>query len=226
MSTWDILILDKSGSMAANIDKLVSGFNTLVEEQSKQGSNNKFTCIIFNTYTEILLEGFFPNIKKLNKQDIITSGTTALLDAIGMAYDLVLKSEHKNISITIVTDGMENSSKKYTKTDLDNIKNTIDNKNITLNITFIGADQDCLDNNPLNKHVSTNINYNGNVLSAMRSVSETISSSREQIQSDSQNEKNVQLYINKPLIPPKRSNTFTDNPAKKNKSDCKICTID
>ena len=238
MSTWDIIILDKSASMLPDIEKLITGYNDLVDEQINQGSNNKFTCITFNTLVELFVEGTFPNINKIKDGDIITSGCTALLDAIGEAYTLVLNSSHKKVSLTIITDGLENSSKNYTSQDLDNLKNEI-SKNTDLNITFIGSDINCVSLNPIIKHVSTNINCRGDIASAMRSMSESISSQRENQKFTSEdvipNEQisniqnpNLQISINKPLLPPpKRAKSFS-NPTetKKCKIECDNCTIE
>lgn len=232
MSTWDIIILDKSASMLSNIKNLISGYNNLVEEQINQGSNNKFTCITFNTTVDIFVEGTFPNINKITNGDIITSGCTALLDAIGEAYTLVLNSSHKKVSLTIITDGLENSSKKYTRKDLDSLKDEI-NKNTDLNVTFIGADINCLSLNPIAKHVSTNIDCRGDIASAMRSMSQSISSQRENQEFTDKdivpNEQipDVQISINKPLIPPpKRSKSFSHPHPKKFKIECDNCIIE
>ena len=234
MSTWDIIILDKSASMLNNIKNLISGYNNLVEEQINQGSNNKFTCITFNTTVDIFVEGTFPNIDKIEDGDIITSGCTALLDAIGEAYTLVLNSSHKKVSLTIITDGLENSSKKYTRQDLDSLKNEI-NKNTDLNVTFIGSDINCIALNPISRHVSTNINYNGDLSSAMRSMSQSISSQRENqefvnediVSNEQMKNASVQISINKPLIPPpKRSKSFSHPHPKKFKLECDNCIIE
>jgi hypothetical protein len=242
MSTWDLIILDKSASMSQDIQKLIIGYNQVVNDQINEGSTNKFTCITFNTFVEIFVEGVFPNINKLNDGDIITSGCTALLDALGEAYNLILKSEHKKVSITIVTDGLENSSKKYTRDDLDNLKKEIDKK-CEVNLTFIGSDAECIGLNPINTHISNSINYGGNILIAMRSVSYTMSSQRNDtdmdktsdtdmdktsdIVHDTTSKSNIQISINKPLLPPKRSSSFGNELGfKKTKVECNVCTIE
>lgn len=242
MSTWDIIILDKSASMLPDIKKLISGYNDLVDEQINQGSNNKFTCITFNTNVDIFVEGTFPNINKIKDEDIKTSGCTALLDAIGEAYTLVLNSSHKKVSITIVTDGLENSSKNYTRQDLDNLKNEI-SKNTDLNITFIGSDINCVSLNPIINHVSTNIDCKGDIAYAMRTMSQSISSQRENQEFTNEgiipneqiaNEQvpdeqvpNVQISMNKPLLPlPKRSKSFSHPNPKKFKIECDNCVIE
>jgi len=178
-SKWDILVLDRSSSMIHNIDKIKVGFTDLVKEQKEQGSTNRFIVVGFNTDVEIIRDEIFPNVSDLTQDDVYTKGRTALLDAVGTVYDMILEnSEKKDVLITVITDGMENSSKKYTFETLNEKKKLLDeNNNVT--IVFIGADIDCLKNNILLHHVSQSVNVNGNMLQAMRTVSKSMSSQRE-----------------------------------------------
>lgn len=207
MSTWDILILDKSGSMMPNKQNLINGFNNLVDEQQTQGSTNKFTLITFSNSVIVHPEQYFPNVDKMS--DIEIKGQTSLIDAIGEAYTLVKNSDHKTVSITIITDGYENSSTKYTRESLNVLKQEI-SENIQLNITFIGTDAECIKENPINLHTTRSIDYRGDLLSAMRSASQSITTTREE-------------SLQEPLVPPKRKRTSEDSKNKKNCTDnCSI----
>jgi len=208
MSTWDILILDKSGSMMPNKQNLINGFNNLVDEQKKQGSTNKFTLITFSNVVEVHHEQHFPDVDKMS--DIQIKGQTSLIDAIGEAYTLVKNNEHKNVSLTIITDGYENSSTKYTRENLNVLKEEI-TENIQMNITFIGTDENCIKENPINLHTTRSIDYRGDLLSAMRSASQNITTTREE-------------SLQEPLVPPKRKITAEDPQNKKNCTD--ICSIE
>ena len=115
MTNWDILLLDKSGSMINNKNDLIVGFNELVNEQKKEKSDNLFTVFTFNNKVELLKEDKFQNFEEIDNTSIITKGTTALYDAIGKAYDMILENKlYTNITLTVITDGLENSSKFYT----------------------------------------------------------------------------------------------------------------
>lgn len=208
MSTWDILILDKSGSMLPNKQNLINGFNNLIDEQTSQGSTNKFTLITFSNSVEVHPQQQFPDVDKIS--DIQIKGQTSLIDAIGEAYTLIKNSDHKNVSVTIITDGYENSSTKYTRENLDVLKEEI-TENIQMNITFIGTDENCIKENPINLHTTTSIDYRGDLLSAMRSASESITTTREEI-------------IQELIVPPKRKRTSEDSQNKKNCTD--ICSIE
>ena len=115
MTNWDILLLDKSGSMIDNKTDLIDGFNELINEQKKEESDNLFTVFTFNNEVELLKEDKFQNFEEIDNTSIITKGTTALYDAIGKAYDTILENKlYTNITLTVITDGLENSSKFYT----------------------------------------------------------------------------------------------------------------
>ncbi len=179
MSDWDILVLDKSGSMFKNKQDLVDGFNNLVLEQKEEKSTNLFTVITFNDVVEVFKEEIFPNVSEIKDSDIITKGTTALLDAVGEVYDMILNNDkYTKITLTVITDGQENSSRNYTIETLNEKKKLIDKK-YTLNMVFIGADISCVTENEVNTHASQSVDCSGNIQEALRIASRTMSSGRD-----------------------------------------------
>lgn len=176
---WDILIVDKSASMIHNIEDIKKGFNELIKEQTEQESENRFTVIAFNTDVQILSDDIFPNTLDVIDELTNVKGLTSLLDAIGKAYSLILKqTDVKDITLTIITDGQENSSRYYNINVLDKLKENID-KDYNLKMTFIGADKDCLYGNPIALHACVSLSCEGNLLGAMRTASSSMSSQRE-----------------------------------------------
>ena len=179
MSDWDILVLDKSGSMFENKKDLINGFNDLVSEQKQEKSTNLLTVITFNDVVELFMEETFPNVYEIKESDIITRGTTSLLDAVGEVYDMILTNDkYTNITLTVITDGHENSSKNYTIDTLNEKKKLIDNK-YTLKMVFIGADISCVTNNEVISHATQGVDCSGNIHEALRIASRTMSSGRE-----------------------------------------------
>lgn len=179
MSEWDILVLDKSGSMNSNKNDLIDGFNNLVSEQKKENSTNKFTVISFNETVEVIKDDTFPNVSFIESKDLILKGTTALYDAIGYAYDLILKNtDYTNINLTVITDGIENSSKIYTKYTLNDLKNSI-NEKFTFKMIFIGTDSSCLIDDEINLHATQSIECSGSIQKALKIASRTMSSTRD-----------------------------------------------
>jgi hypothetical protein len=176
---WDILIVDKSASMIHNIQDIKKGFNELIKEQIEQDSKNRFTVIAFNTDVEILSDDIFTNTLDVIDELTNVNGLTSLLDAIGKAYNLILKQKDtKDITLTVITDGQENSSRHYTVSQLDILKKDID-KDYNINMTFIGADKDCLYGNPIALHANVSLSCEGNLLGAMRTASSSMSSQRD-----------------------------------------------
>ena len=187
MENWNILVIDRSGSMIPNIKKIKDGFDNLVLEQKNNGSINKFTLVGFNSGVEIIRDEKFPDVSYIKHSELIFSGTTALLDAIGNVYDMIYYNEnvknkkYKTVTITIITDGFENSSKFYTIEELDEKKKLIDEK-ITLIILFIGTDYDCIRKNVINLHITQSFNCEGDIPSAFRMASKTMSETHENIE--------------------------------------------
>ena len=176
---WDILIVDKSASMIHNINDIRTGFNELIKEQTEQESKNRFTVIAFNTYVEILSDDIFTNTLDVINEVTNVKGLTSLLDAIGKAYSLILnQKDTKDITLTVITDGQENCSKKYTISELDKLKKEID-KDYNLKMTFIGADKDCIYGNPIALHANVSLSCEGNLRGAMRTASSSMSSQRD-----------------------------------------------
>ncbi len=202
---WDILVIDRSASMIDNIDNIKKGFNELVKEQISQKSENRFTVMGFNTSVKILSDANFPEVPDVSGEIIKVKGMTALLDSVGMAYNLILKQNKiKDVTLTIITDGMENSSKDYTIEILDKMKKDIDT-DYNLKMVFIGADENCLYGNPIALHAGQSIDCKGDLLQAMRTASSTISSQRECTEYTPEgvvNIKSTDLLINKDILTP------------------------
>lgn len=218
MPNWDILILDKSASMTSNKISLVNGFNELITEQKSEKSDNFFTVITFNDEVELYKEDKIKNFTLMKNTDIITRGTTALYDAIGYAYNMILqKIDYNKITITIITDGLENDSKYYTVEDLNNMKKIIENK-YTVKLVFIGTDISCITNNCIEGHATHSVDCKGDLKDALKIASRTMSSHRE---GSNYIPQGVVTSTATPLVM-KRSKTYEQKPPniKKCKSFC------
>ena len=117
-----VIIIDKSGSMYDLQDDVIGGYNSFIEEQKKLGPA-KVTIVTFNHEVNIVAEEEDINtVQRLNKKNYSPSGCTALLDAVGDSIALI-KAKHAKLKaeelpehtiFSIVTDGLENSSREYT----------------------------------------------------------------------------------------------------------------
>jgi len=116
MAKQIVFIIDKSGSMKGSEIKVVTGYNELMEEQKAEPGQMLITTILFDT--SAVTKHNCVEIKdagELSLTDYVPSGSTALLDTVG---DAVTAIRERNGStgglLVIITDGMENASKRYT----------------------------------------------------------------------------------------------------------------
>lgn len=157
-----IFLLDKSGSMYERIDDTIGGFNAFVEDQKQFGgtlSLYTFSDSLHCMYRNVSID----NVSILTRKDYVPHGNTALYDAIGE----ILNMHDDEGKFVILTDGQENSSRRYTKA---HVKDLI--KRTKLEVVYAGADID--DARDLNIH--TAYHYDGHATPDMfRLLSQTVS---------------------------------------------------
>jgi uncharacterized protein YegL len=145
-----ICIIDRSGSMATIKADAIGGFNTFLEEQKKLPGEATLTYIQFDTEYEVVHENTpLQTIQPIDGNTYQPRGATALLDAIGKTIDsagkrLANMSEDQRpekVIFAILTDGEENSSGKYT---LSQIKEMITRQKdiYKWEFIFLAANQD------------------------------------------------------------------------------------
>jgi hypothetical protein len=141
------VVLDRSGSMASCREEAENGLNHFITEQKELTGYANFTLVKFDTEYEFTYKGV--NIQEVGKCAIEPRGMTALLDAVGRAInetgDRLRNTEEDSrpglVVFVIVTDGAENSSHEFTKSQ---IKEMVEKQQSTYNwqFTFLGANQD------------------------------------------------------------------------------------
>ena len=145
-----ICILDRSGSMRSLAEDTIGGYNSFIEKQKQNSSKAEVTTVIFDDKYEKIVDGIdLQEIPELTSAEYYARGTTALLDALGKTITETLgKMEGKKICpakrrvlVMIMTDGLENASKEYKKSE---IKSLIEatTKEYKWNYIFIGANID------------------------------------------------------------------------------------
>jgi len=121
-----ICILDRSGSMHMLVDETITGYNTFVKEQIKEGPG-RVTLVLFDDQYEMVYEDTpLAKVPSLTREVYYERGWTALLDAVGKTVNHVrerhLSDKPDKTIVFITTDGEENWSKEF---DYDQIKNLI-----------------------------------------------------------------------------------------------------
>jgi len=140
--TQIVAILDRSGSMGGFEDDTIGGFNSFIENQSKEEGEVKLTTVLFDDKYEVLWNGVDAKNVRLTKNEYFVRGSTALLDAIGKAINDLgfslakTKEEHRaaKVIFVITTDGYENASNEFTYT---KIKEMIQHQREKYNWDFI-----------------------------------------------------------------------------------------
>jgi uncharacterized protein YegL len=141
------LVVDRSGSMQARREDAEGGVNSFIEQQAKEPGEAVLTLLQFDTEYELVHNGV--PVQDVPAYELVPRGMTALLDAVGRAINetgarlaKMKEAERPGLVIFVInTDGLENSSREFTKTQ---IKEMIEHqqKQYKWHFTFLGADQD------------------------------------------------------------------------------------
>lgn len=114
-----IFILDRSGSMFRQTEDTIGGYNSFIEEEKKKGRNTYVTTVLFDDQYEILTDHqHISEVREMTSKEYYTRGTTALLDAIGKTINTVAAKAKGKTLFVITTDGYENASREYKKSDI------------------------------------------------------------------------------------------------------------
>lgn len=123
----DLVILDMSGSMDSLRTSVVEGFNTLLEglkqanEKYSGTQEHYLTLCVFNS----MITGFayyntsIDSVQPLSEDLYRPYAGTPLYDAVGMSIahlmDITDTLTEYSVLVTVITDGLENASRFYTK---------------------------------------------------------------------------------------------------------------
>lgn len=141
-----VFLIDRSGSMANCVSDFEPAINTLFKSFAKD--NVSLSVYDFDTVLEKKFSGDI-NEQIVPEYKLVPRGGTALNDAACTVIDeigvelanLPTNSRPEKILFYIITDGEENSSKKYTKAD---VKSRLEHQESVYNwkFSYLGADHD------------------------------------------------------------------------------------
>ena len=147
-----VFILDRSGSMSGLENDTIGGFNSMISKQKDEEGEALISTVLFDNETEVIHDRLpLDKIAPLTGKEYYVRGSTALLDAIGEAIHHI-SSIHKyareedvpeKTLFIITTDGMENSSRKYS---YDKVKKMVGKKKEKNHweFIFLGANIDAV----------------------------------------------------------------------------------
>lgn len=121
-----IFVIDASGSMAHLTSDTIGGFNGFITSQKELEGKATLTTVLFNSSWRMLHDGIdIHEVNPMTTSEYSVGGMTAMLDAIGEVINRVqdkhdeLGSEKpEEVLFVITTDGEENSSKQFTKSQI------------------------------------------------------------------------------------------------------------
>lgn len=118
-----VFILDRSGSMSGLESDTIGGYNSLIKKQQGEEGEAIISTVLFDDDTKVLHDRVrMEQVKPMTDKEYYVGGCTALLDAVGGAIHHI-GNVHKyardedrpeKTLFIITTDGMENSSRRYT----------------------------------------------------------------------------------------------------------------
>jgi hypothetical protein len=136
-----IFLLDRSGSMESSADDTIGGFNTFVNEQKEFGGS----LSLYQFDHEILCEYQhmqITEVPRMTRKTFVPRGSTALLDAIGEVLKSQNIPDNTTVKFIIFTDGLENSSNKYTSAHIKDLIEMYTGKG--WDFMYLGANQDAI----------------------------------------------------------------------------------
>lgn len=112
-----VFILDRSGSMSGLESDTIGGYNGYLK--GMKGKNARITTVLFDDKYELITNRTpIKDVKKMDNKTYFTRGSTALLDAIGKTIKNMDNTDSKKVLFIITTDGYENSSIEYNKSQI------------------------------------------------------------------------------------------------------------
>lgn len=148
-----VFILDRSGSMSGLEADTIGGFNSMIEKQKREDGEAYISAVLFDDLTEVLYDRVpVERVEPMNDSQYYVRGCTALLDALGGAIHHIA-NVHKyarpedipeKTLFIITTDGMENSSRRYT---YGRVKDMVEHEKEKYGweFLFLGANIDAID---------------------------------------------------------------------------------
>ena len=150
---YNLIILDESGSMSRIREQALSGANETIQsikttQQENPDDNQMLSFVTFDSRSGAddvrSIIGCVPveKVRELKLKDYQPTGTTPLYDAMGLSIENMRGNvkEGDNVLVTVITDGLENSSKIYSGP---MIKEMVDGlRSQGWMFTYIGANQD------------------------------------------------------------------------------------
>ena len=150
---YNLIILDKSGSMSSIAKAAIAGFNETVggirsaQERFKDTQEHFVSLMIFCNCEKTMVYDMVPvaEVKELTSKEYQPCCCTPLYDAMGISINALYKAikdkEDATAVVTVITDGLENASKEYTGQAIKALVERMKDEE-GWNFAYIGTNQD------------------------------------------------------------------------------------
>ena len=150
---YNLVILDKSGSMSSIAKAAISGFNETVggirsaQERFKDTQEHFVSLMVFCSCEKTMVYDMVPvaDVKELTSNDYRPCCCTPLYDAMGISINALYKAikdkEDATAVVTVITDGLENASKEYNGAAIKALVERMKDEE-GWNFSYIGTNQD------------------------------------------------------------------------------------
>ena len=150
---YNLIILDKSGSMGSIAKAAIAGFNETVggirsaQERFKDTQEHFVSLMIFCNCEKTMVYDMVPvdKVKELTSKEYRPCCCTPLYDAMGISINALYKAikdkEDATAVVTVITDGLENASKEYSGKAIKALVERMKDEE-GWNFAYIGTNQD------------------------------------------------------------------------------------
>jgi len=150
---YNLIILDKSGSMSSIAKAAIAGFNETIggirsaQERFKDTQEHFVSLMIFCNCEKTMVYDMVPvdKVKELTSKEYRPCCCTPLYDAMGISinalYNAIKNKEDATAVVTVITDGLENASKEYSGSAIKALVERMKDEE-GWNFAYIGTNQD------------------------------------------------------------------------------------
>lgn len=155
MNIYNVIILDESGSMSSIYNETLTSMNEVLSgiKKNQEESPEQHHYVTIVTFEGNGISGVktrrdrvpIGTVAPFTEKDYRPGGCTPLYDAMGKTLNELegLIMENDKVMATVITDGMENSSREYSGRIIKNLVARLRDKGWVL--AYIGANQDSIE---------------------------------------------------------------------------------